>query len=153
METHLQGCRCLVQQGYAVGNGVTDDQVDGNAIIPFAYGKSLLSAHLYTDLMQTCQGSFWNATDGKPSPQPSHPYLKCTVYHQGILVGCWVVQSKILASWLGGFAVQHWYTLVGGLYQSNIQQLWLVDITVYHLCTLVVGFLHSSPREVLVSWC
>ncbi|KAL3138597.1 hypothetical protein ABBQ32_006363 [Trebouxia sp. C0010 RCD-2024] len=51
-------------QGYAVGNGVTDDEVDGNAIIPFAYGKSLLSMQLYDDLMQACQGSFWNATDG-----------------------------------------------------------------------------------------
>ena len=57
----------LVAQGYAVGNGVTDDEVDGNAIIPFAYGKSLLSMQLYTDLMQACQGSFWNATEGKPS--------------------------------------------------------------------------------------
>nr|QOL01248.1 putative extracellular protein TR9_053b [Trebouxia lynnae] len=51
-------------QGYAIGNGVTDDEVDGNAIIPFAYGKALLSTQLYMDLMQECNGSFWNATKG-----------------------------------------------------------------------------------------
>ena len=51
-------------QGYAVGNGVTDDEVDGNAIIPFAYGKALLSTGLYMELMQECQGNFWNASKG-----------------------------------------------------------------------------------------
>lgn len=53
-------------QGYAVGNGVTDDEVDGNAIIPFAHGKALLSTRLYKDLMHECQGNFWNATKGTP---------------------------------------------------------------------------------------
>ncbi len=43
---------------------MTDDEVDGNAIIPFAYGKALLSTHLYMDLMHECQGNFWNATKG-----------------------------------------------------------------------------------------
>ena len=52
-------------QGYAIGNGVTDDEVDGNAIVPFAYRKALLSTELYTKLMQECQGNFWNATKGE----------------------------------------------------------------------------------------
>lgn len=52
-------------QGYAIGNGVTDDEADGNAIIPFAYGKALLSTELYTELVQECRGNFWNATEGK----------------------------------------------------------------------------------------
>ena len=51
-------------QGYAVGNGVTDDEVDGNAIIPFAYGKALLSTDLYTEVVHECQGNFWNTTKG-----------------------------------------------------------------------------------------
>ena len=74
----------LLRQGYAIGNGVTDDEVDGNAIIPFAYGKSLLGTQLYLDLMQECQGSFWNATKGKPShwfQTPTHTI----VHHQCIL--------------------------------------------------------------------
>lgn len=72
----MQGPCCLLQQGYAVGNGVTDDEVDGNAIIPFAYGKSLLSRQLYEDLMQACQGSFWNATDGNTLTKLTHTYPK-----------------------------------------------------------------------------
>ena len=56
---------CASSQGYAVGNGVTDDEVDGNAIIPFAYGKALLSTELYTDTVQECQGNFWNVTKGE----------------------------------------------------------------------------------------
>lgn len=64
----------LLQQGYAIGNGVTDDEVDGNAIIPFAHGKSLLGTQLYLDLMQECQGSFWNATPGKPLAAFSYPH-------------------------------------------------------------------------------
>ena len=54
----------VILQGYAVGNGVTDDEVDGNAIIPFAYGKALLSTDLYTEVVHECQGNFWNATKG-----------------------------------------------------------------------------------------
>ena len=30
-----------------VGNGVTDDQVDGDAIIPFIYGMGLISMDMY----------------------------------------------------------------------------------------------------------
>lgn len=54
-------------QGYAVGNGVTDDKVDGNAVIPFAYGKALLSTELFTEVTAVCQGNFWNATLGESS--------------------------------------------------------------------------------------
>ena len=52
-------------QGYAVGNGVTDKEIDGNAVIPFAYGQSLLSHDQYQSVHRECQGSFWNATQGK----------------------------------------------------------------------------------------
>lgn len=81
-------------QGYAIGNGVTDDEVDGNAIIPFAYGKSLLGTQLYMDLMHECQGSFWNVTPGKPScpltASLTHTHIaQFTVHHQCTLDGGW----------------------------------------------------------------
>jgi len=34
-------------QGYMVGNGVTDDEIDGNALVPFAHGMGLISDKLY----------------------------------------------------------------------------------------------------------
>lgn len=34
-------------QGYLVGNGVTDEQIDGNALIPFVHGMGLISDDLY----------------------------------------------------------------------------------------------------------
>ncbi|KAK9806895.1 hypothetical protein WJX72_006650 [[Myrmecia] bisecta] len=49
-------------QGYAVGNGVCDQQIDGNAIMPFAFGKALLSTELYRSLHRSCNGQFWNAS-------------------------------------------------------------------------------------------
>lgn len=37
---------CIIQ-GYLVGNGVTDDKFDGNALVPFAHGMGLISDDLY----------------------------------------------------------------------------------------------------------
>ncbi|KAJ0792422.1 putative carboxypeptidase C [Helianthus annuus] len=34
-------------KGYIVGNGVTDDVFDGNALVPFAHGMGLISDELY----------------------------------------------------------------------------------------------------------
>ena len=34
-------------QGYLVGNGVTDDVFDGNALVPFAHGMGLISDDLF----------------------------------------------------------------------------------------------------------
>lgn len=34
-------------QGYLVGNGVTDDVIDGNALVPFAHGMGLISDDLF----------------------------------------------------------------------------------------------------------
>ena len=34
-------------QGYLVGNGVTDETFDGNALVPFAHGMGLISDDLY----------------------------------------------------------------------------------------------------------
>lgn len=50
---------------YIVGNGVTDAEYDGNAIVPFAAGKSLLSQAMFNKARRACDGgSFWNARDG-----------------------------------------------------------------------------------------
>jgi serine carboxypeptidase-like clade 1 len=34
-------------QGYIVGNGVTDEQIDGNALVPFVHGMGLISDELF----------------------------------------------------------------------------------------------------------
>jgi hypothetical protein len=51
-------------QGYLVGNGVTDDEFDGNAYLPFAAGKSLISELTLARASQACGGHFWNGTRG-----------------------------------------------------------------------------------------
>ncbi len=45
-----------------MGNGVTDPKYDGNALVPFAFGKSLISADLYHEVDNKCGGSYWNAS-------------------------------------------------------------------------------------------
>lgn len=36
-----------IKQGYLVGNGVTDENIDGNALVPFAHGMGLISDDLF----------------------------------------------------------------------------------------------------------
>jgi hypothetical protein len=36
-----------IMQGYIVGNGVTDDRFDGNALVPFAHGMGLISDNIF----------------------------------------------------------------------------------------------------------
>jgi serine carboxypeptidase-like clade I len=50
-------------RGIMVGNGVTDAEFDGNAIVPFAAGKSLISEKLFASVALACNGAFWNATE------------------------------------------------------------------------------------------
>ncbi len=47
-----------------VGNGVCDAEFDGNAIVPFAYGQSLISSALNDKLQRHCSGSYWDAQEG-----------------------------------------------------------------------------------------
>jgi len=49
-------------KGYLVGNGVTDEVIDGNALVPFVYGHALIPDSLYNQLVTTCNGIYWNAT-------------------------------------------------------------------------------------------
>ena len=48
-----------------MGNGVTDPEIDGNALPSFARGKSLISHALYAALVSACNGSFWDAKEGR----------------------------------------------------------------------------------------
>lgn len=47
-------------KGYMVGNGVTDEQFDGDALVPFAHGMGLISNDLFQEVNSACQGSYWN---------------------------------------------------------------------------------------------
>lgn len=49
-------------KGYLIGNGCTDAAVDGNALVPFAYGHGLISIDQFLNLEEVCQGNYWNAT-------------------------------------------------------------------------------------------
>ena len=54
-----------------MGNGVTDPEVDGNALPSFARGKSLISHAHYTRLVYACNSSYWDAEEGGRT-FPSH---------------------------------------------------------------------------------
>ncbi|CAI0561262.1 unnamed protein product [Linum tenue] len=47
-------------KGYMVGNGVTDEAFDGNALVPFAHGMGLISDDLYQETNRECNGNFYN---------------------------------------------------------------------------------------------
>ena len=55
----------LPSQGYMVGNPVTDDAIDGNGQVEFAYGMGLIDPVTYRELNKACHGNYWNATQGK----------------------------------------------------------------------------------------
>ncbi|XP_049343810.1 serine carboxypeptidase-like 20 [Solanum verrucosum] len=46
-------------KGYMVGNGVTDEKIDGNAIVPFQHGMGLISDKLFEDATAACKGDFY----------------------------------------------------------------------------------------------
>ncbi|KAM3373852.1 serine carboxypeptidase-like 20 [Capsicum galapagoense] len=46
-------------KGYMVGNGVTDDKIDGNALVPFQHGMGLISDKLYEEVTVACHGNFY----------------------------------------------------------------------------------------------
>ncbi|KAK7340375.1 hypothetical protein VNO77_21077 [Canavalia gladiata] len=48
-------------KGYMVGNGVTDEVFDGNALIPFVHGMGLISDTIYQDLEASCKGNYYNS--------------------------------------------------------------------------------------------
>ncbi|CAH9093983.1 unnamed protein product [Cuscuta europaea] len=46
-------------KGYMVGNGVADDEFDGNALVPFAHGMGLISDALYEEVVSECHGKYY----------------------------------------------------------------------------------------------
>ncbi|KAK4770732.1 hypothetical protein SAY87_031264 [Trapa incisa] len=46
-------------KGYLVGNGVTDEYFDGNAIVPFAFGMGLISNDIFEACQKTCKGKYY----------------------------------------------------------------------------------------------
>ncbi|XP_021301037.1 serine carboxypeptidase-like 20 [Herrania umbratica] len=47
-------------KGYLVGNGVTDDEFDGDALVPFAHGMGLISDDLYEEVKNECRDNFYS---------------------------------------------------------------------------------------------
>ena len=76
-------------QGYMVGNGCTDEEFDGNAQVPFAVGKSLISTTLYKRVEAACEGNYYDVDSGS----------RCGVL-TGWLCG-WL--AGLLACWLAGW--------------------------------------------------
>lgn len=46
-------------KGYVVGNGVTDEEFDGNALVPFAHGMGLISDDLFEEVNRECNGNYY----------------------------------------------------------------------------------------------
>lgn len=42
-----------------VGNGVTDQKFDGNALVPFAHGMGLISDNIYEEVEAACAGNYY----------------------------------------------------------------------------------------------
>ncbi|XP_061351197.1 serine carboxypeptidase-like 20 [Gastrolobium bilobum] len=50
-------------KGYMVGNGVTDEIIDGNALIPFVHGMGLISDSLYEEVEASCKGNYYSYSE------------------------------------------------------------------------------------------
>ncbi|KAL9684134.1 hypothetical protein QQ045_021568 [Rhodiola kirilowii] len=51
-------------KGYMVGNGVTDNEFDGNALVPFAHGMGLISEDIFKAYESACGGSYHDLKAG-----------------------------------------------------------------------------------------
>lgn len=48
-------------KGYMVGNGVTDNIFDGNALVPFVHGMALISEVQFQDAVDACKGKYYDS--------------------------------------------------------------------------------------------
>ncbi|EXB61183.1 Serine carboxypeptidase-like 20 [Morus notabilis] len=48
-------------KGYLVGNGVTDEEFDDNALVPFVHGMGLISDELFQEVKIECGGNYHNS--------------------------------------------------------------------------------------------
>ncbi|KAL5172285.1 Serine carboxypeptidase-like 20 [Glycine soja] len=58
-------------KGYMVGNGVTDEQIDGNALVPFVHGMGLIPDELFEEVNRECNGNFYDPTSANCSSKLS----------------------------------------------------------------------------------
>lgn len=54
-------------KGYMVGNGVTDEEFDGNALVPFTHGMSLISDKIFEETKAACKGKFYQIDENNGS--------------------------------------------------------------------------------------
>ncbi|XP_059628653.1 serine carboxypeptidase-like 20 [Cornus florida] len=54
-------------KGYMVGNGVTDRVFDGNALVPFAHGMSLISDAMFEEAQAACKGNYYDTSSERCS--------------------------------------------------------------------------------------
>ncbi|XP_039165177.1 serine carboxypeptidase-like 20 [Eucalyptus grandis] len=47
-------------KGYLIGNGIADDEYDGNGHVPFFFGMALISSDIFEDCQATCKGKFYD---------------------------------------------------------------------------------------------
>ncbi|XP_008799202.2 serine carboxypeptidase 1 [Phoenix dactylifera] len=47
-------------KGYSLGNAANDIDVENNAMVPYAYRVGLISDELYKDLVDSCNGKYWD---------------------------------------------------------------------------------------------
>ena len=47
-------------KGYMIGNGLTDENFDGNSQVPFAYGMGLISNAIFEACFTTCKGIYYD---------------------------------------------------------------------------------------------
>ncbi|KAJ7950923.1 Carboxypeptidase [Quillaja saponaria] len=47
-------------KGYMVGNGLTDDVFDGNALVPFVHGMALISDKMFEEAEAACKGKYYD---------------------------------------------------------------------------------------------
>lgn len=100
-------------KGYLVGNGCTDEAIDGDAFPSFAAGKSLISKDLYRRLEVACGGSYWNRTitDNEDNEDSECLKLLAVMYTQlqdlnvyDILEECYKGPNPAATSQEGGIA-------------------------------------------------
>ncbi|CAL0328184.1 unnamed protein product [Lupinus luteus] len=46
-------------KGYLIGNGITDDVFDGNAVLPYAHGLGLISDQIFEETVKKCKGQYY----------------------------------------------------------------------------------------------
>ncbi|XP_050208293.1 serine carboxypeptidase-like 20 [Mercurialis annua] len=48
-------------KGYLLGNPITDNSYDGNALVPFAHGMGLISDEIHQRAVDSCNGSYFDS--------------------------------------------------------------------------------------------